>query len=70
MTLLKNERGRYQKIGYDVQRYIEDNDVNIQANSGTEDVIDQLVDRTTVELANRSVTSSTQNQLNFTRILF
>jgi hypothetical protein len=28
-------------FGYDIQRYIEDNGVNIQANSDTEDVIER-----------------------------
>jgi hypothetical protein len=29
---------------YEIQRYIEDDDVNIQDNNDNEDVIDQLVD--------------------------
>jgi hypothetical protein len=58
IVLLKNKRGRYQKIlffgfGYDIQRYNEDNVVNIQANSDSKDVIDHLVDRTTVSIHDR-----------------
>jgi hypothetical protein len=41
------------RFGYNIQRYIGDNDVNIQANSDTEEVIDHLVDRKTVRIHDR-----------------
>jgi hypothetical protein len=43
MSLIKYLNGFIFLFGYDIQSYIEDNDVNMQAYSDTEYIIDQFV---------------------------
>jgi hypothetical protein len=41
------------RFGYDINRYVNDNDADVQGKNDIEGVIDQLVDRTTVSMHDR-----------------
>jgi hypothetical protein len=58
LTVLQRNKCKISKdpifrFGYDINRHIDDNDVDAQVNNDTESVIDQLVDRTAVSIHDR-----------------